>query len=143
MKVEFRKALQPRELRALMAFDRRIFPRPDRFEAEYWKQCEAWWMLVKGVRAGCCAFEKKDFLYVATTGILPKFRRMGLGSLMKAWQIAYARAHGFRTLVAHARESNAAMIALNRKFGFEVVQVIPGYYEDPPEAGVAMRLDLK
>jgi ribosomal protein S18 acetylase RimI-like enzyme len=143
LKTEFRKAIQPGELRALMAFDRRVFPRSDCFDAEYWRQCDAWWMLIDGVKAGCCAFEKNTSLYIATTGILPKYQGRGLGSLMKAWQIAYAKKKGFERLIAHSRKSNKASIALNRKFGFRVVRTIAGYYEDPAEPGIVMRLDLK
>jgi ribosomal protein S18 acetylase RimI-like enzyme len=144
MKVEFRKAIQHPspdrgETRALMAFDRRVFPPADRFDAEYWRKCEAWWMFVGRVKAGCCAFEDN---YIATTGILPEYRRQGLGSLMKAWQIAYAKRLGYRCLVAHARASNLASIALNEKFGFRITRILPGYYEDPVEAGVVMRLVL-
>lgn len=97
-------------------------------------------MIVDRAKAGCCAFEEN---YIATTGILPQYRGQGLGSLMKAWQLAYARRHGFTCLIAHARQSNTASIALNRKFGFRVTKTIPDYYEDPKEPGVVMRLDLK
>jgi ribosomal protein S18 acetylase RimI-like enzyme len=142
LKTEFQKAIQPRELRSLVAFDQRVFPASDRFDAEYWRQCDAFWMLVDGRKAGCCAFEKDTNLYIATTGILPKFQRKGLGALMKAWQIAYARHHGFERLVTHMRKSNQAIIALNRRFGFRVIRTVEGYYEDPDEPAVVMRLDL-
>jgi len=142
LKVEFRKAVQPKELRSLMAFDRRVFPASDRFDAEYWSICDAWWMLVDRAKAVCCAFEKDSNLYIATTGILPKYRGKGLGALMKAWQVAYAKSHGSDRLITHMRKSNEAIIALNRRFGFKVVRTVEGYYEDPPEAGVVMRLDL-
>jgi L-amino acid N-acyltransferase YncA len=139
MKVEFRKAVQPRETRALLAFDRRVFPVSDRFDADYWRCCEAWWMFVDRVKAGCCAFEEN---YIATTGILPGYQGKGLGSLMKAWQIAYAKKRGYSCLIANARKSNAASIALNRKFGFRITKTVPDYYEEPNEPGVVMRLDL-
>ena len=126
-----------------MAFDRRVFPAPDRFDPEYWRMCDAWWMVIDGVKAGCCAFEKNTNLHIATTGILPKYQGRGLGSLMKAWQIAYARARGFDRLITHARKSNAGSIALNKKFGFRVIRTVEGYYVEPAEAGVVMRLDLK
>jgi ribosomal protein S18 acetylase RimI-like enzyme len=125
-----------------MAFDRRVFPPADRFDADYWRQCDVWWMLVNGAKAGCCAFEKDTNLYIATTGILPKYQRQGLGALMKAWQIAYAKHHGFDRLVTHMRKSNAAIITLNKRFGFRIVRTVEGYYEEPPEPGVVMRLDL-
>lgn len=139
MRVEFRKAIQPKETRALMAFDRLVFPPSDRFDADYWKQCEAWWMFVGGVKAGCCAFEKN---YIATTGILPKFRRQGLGSLMKTWQIARARRKKYTCLIAHVRAGNAASLRLNEKFGFRIARRLAAWYRDPEEDGLVMRLDL-
>jgi ribosomal protein S18 acetylase RimI-like enzyme len=147
MKTEFRKAAMPKELRSLMAFDRRVFPASDCFDADYWRECDAWWLVVSGVRVGCCAFEKggeaRRSLYISTTGILPKYRGMGFGQLMKAWQVAYARRLGYRRLVTHTRKSNTAMIALNERFGFCIVRTTPGYYEEPAEAAVFMELKLK
>jgi ribosomal protein S18 acetylase RimI-like enzyme len=135
----------PRELNALIAFDRRIFPAADQFEPEYWRSCESWWLFAGGVKIGCCAFEKKAggrSLYIATTGILPKYQRQGFGQLMKAWQIAHAQHHGYRRLVCHSRESNARMIALNERFGFRIIRKMPRYYAEPNEAAVLMELRL-
>ncbi len=146
MKTEFRRAEVPREIRALQAFDRKVFSKTDRFPADYWKVCESWWLIVSGVRVGCCAFENsevpKGSLYIATTGILPAMQRRGLGMLLKSWEIAYARRHGFTRMVTHSRKSNSAMIALNKRFGFRVARRIPGYYEEPSEPCVEMELLL-
>ena len=68
-------------------------------------------MLVDGVKVGCCAFETNvDFqedvrddgvnpplrncLFIASTGILPRFQGQGFGRLLKSWEVAYARYHG-------------------------------------------------
>ena len=151
MRTEFRKAVLPKELRSLVIFDRKVF-RTDAFYREDWVQYESWWLLVDGVKAGCCAFEKnvgigpdgemvptEGSLYVATTGILPRFQGQGLGSLMKSWQLSYARRNGFARVVGTSRESNTAMIALNERFGFRVVSKIEGYYLKPLEAAVVMQ----
>ncbi len=156
MRTEFRKAVLPRELRSLQAFDRKVFREADRFPAAYWRMCESYWMLVDGVKAGCCAFQKHvDFqdsglntallgtLYISTTGILPKFQGRGFGQLFKTWQIAYARRHGFTRIVTNTRKRNASMIALNRKFGFRIVRTAPRYYSDPTDATVIMELVLR
>ena len=155
MRLEFQPAELPGDLRRLMAFDRKVFPKSDLFDAAYWKQCESWWLLVDGVRAGTCAFERNVGMvrggervrpgsaYVATTGILPRFRGQGLGRVMKAWQISWALRNGFRTLYGATRKSNKAMIRLNRAFGFQVAYSIPGYYSEPEEAAVVMRLRLR
>jgi ribosomal protein S18 acetylase RimI-like enzyme len=45
--------------------------------------------------------------------------------------------------VTHTRKSNTAMIALNERFGFRIVRITPGYYEEPAEEAVFMELKLK
>jgi ribosomal protein S18 acetylase RimI-like enzyme len=102
-------------------------------------------MLVDNRKIGCCAFEEHippGTLYLASTGILPAYRGQGYGQIMKAWQIVYAKRHGFTRIVTNARQSNAAIIALNRKFGFRTVRKVPGYYISPDESAVVMNLKL-
>lgn len=147
MNTEFRRAALPADLRALQSFDKKVFPKSDVFPADYWKQCEPYWLLIEGVKAGCCAFDSntlhaKGTLYVSTTGILPRFQGKALGQLMKQWQIAYARRHGFTRIVTTTRKSNTAMIALNRKFHFKTVRTIPRYYAEPTESALVLELLL-
>jgi ribosomal protein S18 acetylase RimI-like enzyme len=141
---EFRRAILPAELPALQAFDRKAF-KSDFFDAEDWEKCEPYWLLIDGVKAGCYAFGKntrhaKGTLYISTTGVLPRFQRRGLGSLIKKRQIAYARRHGFARIVTHTRKNNAKMIALNRKFHFKTIRTIPGYY---PGHVTALEMELQ
>jgi ribosomal protein S18 acetylase RimI-like enzyme len=143
MELEFRRADTAKEIRRLRDFDRRVFPPGDLFPSSYWRECEVWWLLVDGRRVGCCAFQfEEEVLAIASTGLLPKWQGLGLGRVMKAWQIAYARRHGYRRLVTECRESNERMIRLNKSVGFRVAKRLPGYYDDPPEAGVVMELRL-
>jgi ribosomal protein S18 acetylase RimI-like enzyme len=156
MKTEFRPAILPQELDALLVFDRKVFPQPDRFDRAYWQVCESHWLIVGKTKVGCCAFEKNvDFhdaegnasrragsLYISTTGILPKFQHQGFGPLLKSWEIAYARYHGFSRIITNCRKSNARMIALNRQFGFRIVRTIPRYYQEPTDSSVLMELLL-
>ena len=159
MNTEFRKANVRKELRSLMIFDRKVFPRSDVFSAEQWRNCTPYWLLIQGRKAGCCAFEEHvDFtddqtedqspspavgtLAIATTGILPAYRGKGLGSLMKAWQIAHAKHHGFHRIVTNMRESNLAMRRLNERYGFQPLRVTGHYYADPDEPTVVMELCL-
>lgn len=142
MNTEFRKAVIPDEIRSLCAFDRKVFP-SDYFAPPDWKEYDAYWLFVDGKKIGCCAFEKQgDTLHICTTGILPAFQRMGFGQVMKSWQIAWARKHGFSGIMACSRKSNTAMIALNKKFGFRVTGRLARYYENPVESAVVMQLDL-
>ena len=116
-------------------------------------------ILVDGKKVGCSAFEKhvdfqedisadgvnrrlKGSLYISTTGILPKFQGKGFGSLLKAWQVCYARSHGFTRIVTNSRKRNTRMITLNRKFGFRVIRTTPKYYSGPSDSTVVMELLL-
>jgi ribosomal protein S18 acetylase RimI-like enzyme len=157
MKTEFRKAIPAADIRSLMAFDRKVFPASDLFDPDYWKACVVYWLIVDGVKIGCCAFEehvdfqddvaagginprRKGSLYIASTGIHPKFQGRGFGTLLKSWQICYARHHGFKRIVTNTRSRNTAIIVLNRKFGFSIVRTTPRYYSDPGDATVVMEL---
>jgi ribosomal protein S18 acetylase RimI-like enzyme len=156
--VEFRAAELPRELRSLVNFDRKVFPRGDVFPALHWRELEPWWMLVDGVRVGCSAFApgvdfREDLpgeanlaspgcLYIASTAILPSWQGMGFGTMLKAWQVSYARCHGYDRIVTNTRKRNAAMIRLNRKFHFRTLRTTPRYYQAPPDATIVMELRL-
>lgn len=155
MKVEFRRADVTSELRSLMTFDKKVFG-ADAFDRDMWEGMETWWMVVDSVKAGCTAFEadtafdrhgepvrEKGTLYIATTGVLPRLQGRGLGLLMKAWQVAFARRHGYRRIVTNHRASNAGIIAINKGFGFRRTGRIRGYYSGPDEDAISMELVLK
>lgn len=160
MLTAFEKASIPGQIRSLMDFDARCFPLADRFDAPAWRECEPWWMRLGRRRIGCCGFQEHvDFqedlrsdrsnprressLYIVTTAILPEYQRMGFGTLMKSWQICYARVHGFRRIVTNTRKENRGMIALNEKLGFKILRIGPAYYSAPVESTVVMELNLK
>ncbi len=157
MHTEFRRAVIPEEIRSLVIFDHKAFDKypGDWFNRELWQTYEAWWMMVGDRKIGCCAFRghvdfredlnpakgnphRRGSLYIATTGILPQFQGMGFGTLLKAWQLSYARQHRFSRIVTNTRTSNKAMIKLNEKFGFRRIRTTRGYYEEPMEATLVM-----
>ena len=159
MQTEFRRAVLPKELNRLVAFDHKVFREADWFRKSDWARYESYWLIVDGATVGCCGFEQHvDFqeslehenpplrasLYISTTGILPRFQGRGFGRLLKSWQIAYARRHGFALIVTNHRASNRRMIELNKKFGFRIIRRRKAiYYDDPPEPTVVMELKLK
>ena len=158
MKTEFMKAVLPQDLKRLVAFDHKVFRRVDWFTRDAWESYESYWMVVDGRAVGCCAFEHnvdfdpsqdenlplKGSLYIATTGILPRFQGKGFGTLLKAWEVTYARYHGFTRIVTNHRASNEKMIRLNKAFGFRVIRRPRSmYYQDPPEPTVVMELKLE
>jgi ribosomal protein S18 acetylase RimI-like enzyme len=159
MHVEFKRAVLPDELKRLRAFDRKVFPRADLFTTDEWLEYESYWMIVDGVHVGCSAFQPhvdfqedissgsvnarmKGSLYIASTGILPRFHGKGMGQLLKSWQIAYAQHHGYRRIVTNTRKRNRPMISLNQKFGFKEIRTTSGYYSGPRDATVVMELKL-
>jgi len=61
---------------------------------------------------------------------------------VKEWEIDCARRNGFGRMVTNCRESNAAMITINERFGFRAIRKTAGYYADG-EATVVMELTLR
>jgi GNAT superfamily N-acetyltransferase len=157
MHTEFRRVDAQAEIANLLSFDREVFPAADRLDAGYWMELESYWVLIDGVTAGCCAFQQDvDFqedidgvnpptagsLLLATAGVLPQFRRSGLGQMILCWEICYARHHGFRRMVGNMRAGNRAIIELTRKLGFHVIRTTPAYYSGPVDATVVIELVL-
>lgn len=157
MALEFRRAVVPEEIGELRRLDLEIFGK-DAFDEELWLSLEPYWILVDGAVIGCAAFAldtefqedlreddenvpRRGTLYIQTTGLLRPYRGHGLGKRIKEWQIEYARRNGFGRVLTNCRESNAAMIAINEKYGFRTIRTTPGYYEDG-EATVVMELIL-
>ncbi len=147
----------PDEAAELRRVDVEIFA-ADAFDESLWLLLESYWILVDARVAGCTAFaHDADFqedlrddeqntpqpgtLYIQSTGLLRQYRGQGLGHRIKAWQIEYARQNGFRRIVTNCRQSNSAMISINKKFGFRPIRTTPAYYEDA-EATVVMELLL-
>ena len=76
---------------------------------------------------------EREILNVA---VRPDLRRLGIAtSLLHA---EMARWHGAHFL--EVRESNTGARRLYERLGFEAVGARPGYYENPPEAGIVMRI---
>jgi RimJ/RimL family protein N-acetyltransferase len=141
MYTEFRRAVVSEEIRSLTLFDHKTFHEypGDWFDQATWRTYESWWLIVGKRKVGCCTFglhidfnedihpdnynpHRRGSLYVASTGILPQFRGKDFGTLLKAWQLSYARDHGFSRIVTNTRKSNKAMIRLNEKFGFKIIR---------------------
>ena len=130
----------PDELKRLVAFDHKVFTKADWFTKSDWERCESYWMIVDGATVACCGFEYHvDFqegqepenpplrgsLYVATSAVLPRFQEKGFGRLLKSWQIAYARHHGFTRIVTNHRASqiNAPIAVLIWLIGTHAVDI--------------------
>lgn len=67
-------------------------------------------------------------------------RRQGIASLLLQSVLALAKERGATEFFLEVRESNAAALALYRKFGFAVTGRRPNYYRDSNEAALLLRL---
>ena len=76
---------------------------------------------------------EREILNVA---VHPDFRRVGVASdLLRAEITTHGGVH-----FLEVRESNAAARQLYTRLGFQVVGARPGYYENPNETGIVMRI---
>ena len=79
------------------------------------------------------ADKEREILNIA---VHPDFRRLGIATeLLRAEITRWPGAH-----FLEVRESNAAARRLYERLGFEAVGTRPGYYENPPETGIVMRI---
>ncbi len=79
------------------------------------------------------AEKEREILNIA---VHPDFRRLHIATELLRSEIA--RCPGAHFL--EVRESNASARRLYERLGFESVGSRPGYYDDPPETGIVMRI---
>jgi GNAT superfamily N-acetyltransferase len=68
-----------------------------------------------------------DTLRSWITGVLPAYRRRGIGRLLKLRVHAWALAHGFREIHTNTTRADPAMLALNDTLGYPIVASWGGY----------------
>ncbi len=93
---------------------------------------EAYFIALAGDKfVGNCSVRPKaatsDVLTMGITGVLPEFRRRGIGRALKLRTHAYARLHGYREIHTSNTAPNIGMLALNSSLGYVVVESWAGY----------------
>ena len=76
---------------------------------------------------------EREILNIA---VHPRYRRLGIAKELLRAEIA----RGSGAYFLEVRESNAAARRLYESLGFQAVGERPGYYENPPETGIVMRI---
>jgi ribosomal-protein-alanine acetyltransferase len=76
---------------------------------------------------------EREILNVA---VHPDFRRLGIATALLRHEMARCQGSHF----LEVRESNTPARSLYERLGFEIVGVRPGYYENPNEPGIVMRI---
>lgn len=74
--------------------------------------------------------------------VAPPYRRQGIASLLLQSVLAVGKKRGATEFFLEVRESNAAALALYRKFGFVVTGHRPSYYHDSNEAALLLNLKV-
>ena len=70
--------------------------------------------------------------------VVPERRRVGLGSFLMEFTIAFLKSRGCNTLTLEVRPTNAAAIAYYAKYGFVKVAVRKQYYENGEDADLML-----
>ncbi len=68
-----------------------------------------------------------------------QFRGMGIGKMLLKNAIERLEARGKKKITLEVRVSNETAQNLYKKFGFEIVDIIPGYYSDGEDAYLMVR----
>jgi len=91
---------------------------------------DAHFIALDGARyVGVCSLRREgdDTLRIGLTGVLPAYRRRGIGRLLKLRAHEWARAHGAREIHTTTTKANAAILALNDALGYPIVGSVGGY----------------
>lgn len=93
---------------------------------------------VAGYAVVSCLVDESEILNIAVT---PGSRRSGLGARMLDAAMAEARVRGARKFFLEVRESNLAARALYESRGFTQLSRRKGYYRNPAEDALLLRLE--
>ena len=91
---------------------------------------DAYFVALDGARyigVSCVLREGADALRSGITGVLPAYRRRGIGRLLKLRVHAWARANGFSEIHTTTSRENIALLALNDDLGYPIVASWGGY----------------
>lgn len=85
-----------------------------------------------------------DATHVLDLAVDPKFRRIGIGSMLVSRALQYLKRNkpDLKVVTLEVRESNIAAIRLYEKFGFREIGRRHGYYQKPHEDAVIMEMDM-
>jgi RimJ/RimL family protein N-acetyltransferase len=142
-------------IEVLSRLDEEIFPhKADLFNEEDWQYFrhifKFFLILCDGVVAGSVHLglnlewegdlpsSNSGCLYIAGLGVLPEFRRQGIGTFAVQWMIAWAESNRYERVVADCRKNNATMIRIHKKSGFRIHHEIPDFWEEPDEPAVVL-----
>lgn len=79
---------------------------------------------------------------VLNLAVAPELRRQGIGRMLLRAGLAAFAARGAEEVFLEVRQSNAAAQQLYQELGFQAVGLRRGYYRNPRESALVLRLGL-
>jgi ribosomal-protein-alanine N-acetyltransferase len=79
---------------------------------------------------------------IVNLAVAPDLRGRGLGRLLLSSLLDHAASNGVQSVFLEVREGNQEARRLYRGAGFEETQRRPGFYRDPSEDAILMRLSM-
>lgn len=93
--------------------------------------------------AGYCGmYVSFDIGNINNIGVLPDFRRSGVGAALLSELCLYCKNNSITLLTLEVRESNTPAIGLYEKLGFEKVGIRKNYYKKPTENGLLYNKEI-
>ncbi|MBQ7095047.1 MAG: ribosomal protein S18-alanine N-acetyltransferase [Clostridia bacterium] len=125
----------------------RLFSHPwkeEDFLASLRDESRAFFICTQGERLlGYCGFQwSKEQGDVLTIGVDPSFRRQGAGKALMSALLSHAQERGVKEVFLEVRAGNEAARRLYEQCGFTLLYTRKGYYSDPKEDGLVLRLEV-
>jgi len=138
----------PAEIDGVMAVEEASFTNPwtrEMYLSELDNYGVSYFFLAKdesGRIIGFCSFWRVlDELHINNLAVLPDYRRRGVASAILTRVLAEAHHLGANRATLEMRRSNVAAQQLYESFGFTVAGVRRGYYRQPEEDALVLRLE--
>lgn len=98
--------------------------------------------IVRSTRRAGPDDKSRSALHILTIDVDPEMRRQGVGAALMEWMIGKAREVRASVLVLEVAVDNQPAQAFYQRFGFQVANTIPGYYNGTTDAfALERRLD--
>ena len=139
--------LGPDHLPRLMEIERRSFASPWR-EGDflYWfgfpgALCLGW-AEADGLVAYALGYRRDQSFHLMSLAVVPDRRRQGVACTLLQRVLRWAADQGATRCTLEVRATNGAALRLYARAGFRQMERRAGYYEDPPDDGVIMEIEI-
>jgi len=89
-----------------------------------------------------CGWKINNEFEITNLGIKKQFQRQGFGEILVKYIFKEMKKEDCKVFFLEVRENNFAAQKLYEKLGFKVIGIREGYYHNPKENAVVMRLRL-